>query len=81
MNNSEYNILKRYSVAQGYETGGNSTIAGMELTNPSIDFPALANAFGVTAQRVTHADEIEPAIKNGLRSGRPNLIEIVIGTS
>jgi len=81
MNNSEYNILKRYSVAQGYETGGNSTIAGMELTHPSIDFPALANAFGVTAQRVTHVDEIEPAIKNGLRSGRPNLIEIVIGTS
>lgn len=80
MNNSEYNILKRYSVAQGYETNGNSTIAGMELTEPSIDFSALAKAFGVVAHRVTHADEIQPAIKEGIRSGRPNLIEIIIGT-
>ncbi len=45
MNNAEYNILKRYSVAQGYETGGNSTIAGMELDTPYIDFQALATAF------------------------------------
>lgn len=78
MNNSEYNILKRYSVAQGYEKDGNSTIAGMELTDPPIDFTALAKAFGVISQRVTYADEIEPAIRKGLTSGGPNLVEIVI---
>lgn len=78
MNNSEYNILKRYSVAQGYEKDGNSTIAGMELTDPPIDFTALAKAFGVISQRVTYADEIEPAIRKGLASGGPNLVEIVI---
>ncbi len=81
MNNSEYNILKRYSVAQGYEKGGNSTIAGMELTDPAIDFAALAKAFGVVSQRVTYPDEIAPAIRKGLTSGQPNLVEIVIGTS
>jgi len=81
MNNSEYNILKRYSVAQGYEIGGNSTIAGMELTDPPIDFAALTKAFGVASQRVTYADEIEPAVRKGLASGQPNLVEIVIGTS
>jgi benzoylformate decarboxylase len=79
MNNSEYNILKRYSVIQGYEAEGNSTIAGMELVDPSIDFLALASAFGVASQRVTHADEVEPAIRKALQSGHPNLIEIVIG--
>lgn len=81
MNNAEYNILKRYFVAQGYETGGNSTIAGMELDKPYIDFQALATAFGITARRVSRADEIQPAIQEGLSSGRPNLIEIVISTS
>lgn len=81
MNNSEYNILKRYSVAQGYEKGGNSTIAGMELSDPPIDFAALAKAFGVASQRVASADEIAPAVRRGLSSGHPNLVEIVIGTS
>jgi benzoylformate decarboxylase len=81
MNNSEYNILKRYSVAQGYEKDGNSTIAGMELTDPPIDFTAIAKAFGVVSQRVKYADEIEPAIRKGLTSGQPNLVETVIGTS
>ncbi|KQY48615.1 thiamine pyrophosphate-binding protein [Rhizobium sp. Root483D2] len=81
MNNAEYNILKRYSVAQGYEKGGNSTIAGMELTDPPIDFAALAQAFGVTSQRVASADVIAPAVHRGLSSGQPNLVEIVIGTS
>jgi benzoylformate decarboxylase len=71
MNNSEYNILKRYSVIQGYEAEGNSTIAGMELVDPSIDFLALASAFGVASQRVTHADEVEPAIRKALQSGHP----------
>ncbi|WP_025591355.1 thiamine pyrophosphate-binding protein [Agrobacterium tumefaciens] len=81
MNNAEYNILKRYSVAQGYEKGGNSTIAGMELSDPPVDFAALAKAFGVTSQRVASADEIAPAVRRGLSSGEPNLVEIVIGTS
>ncbi|WP_337268775.1 thiamine pyrophosphate-binding protein [Oryzifoliimicrobium ureilyticus] len=80
MNNAEYNILKRYSVAQGYERQGNSTIAGMELVDPAIDFTSLASAFGIQARRASHADEIGPMIKNAIASGRPNLVEIAIGT-
>jgi benzoylformate decarboxylase len=81
MNNSEYNILKRYSLAQGYEEGGNSTIAGMEINNPSIDFTALATAFGITSQRVTSASEIERVVRRAVSSGQPNLVEIVIAAS
>jgi benzoylformate decarboxylase len=80
MNNAEYNILKRYSVAQGYEKEGNSTIPGMEITAPSIDYLALANALGVRAQRTTSVDQIEPMIRSAVLSGEPNLVEIVIGT-
>lgn len=79
MNNSEYNILKRYSVAQGYEEGGNSTVAGIELKNPSIDFSALATAFGIASRRVTNAGEITLAVQQAILSGQPNLVEIVIG--
>lgn len=78
MNNSEYNILKRYSVAQGYEHEGNSTIPGMELIDPTIDFGALATAFGLSACKVTRVEEIEEAIRAGIHSGSPNLVELVI---
>lgn len=80
MNNAEYNILKRYSVAQGYEQHGNSSIPGMELSDPRVDFLALASAMGVPARRATRVDEIEPLIQAGVMSGEPNLVEIVIGT-
>jgi benzoylformate decarboxylase len=80
MNNSEYNVLKRYSVAQGYEQQGISTIPGMELSNPPIDFIALSKGLGVEAQRVTAVDQIAPNVEAGVLSGRPNLVEIVIGT-
>lgn len=81
MNNSEYNILKRYSIAQGYEQGGNSTIAGMELNDPPVDFVALAKAFGLAAHRIRHADGIPTAIRQSVGSGLPSLIEIVIDQS
>lgn len=80
MNNAEYNILKRYSVAQGYEKHGNSTIPGMEIVDPSIDFISLATALGVRAHRATRVDEIEPLIRAAVSSGEPNLVEVVIGT-
>ncbi|MDQ0996293.1 benzoylformate decarboxylase [Phyllobacterium ifriqiyense] len=79
MNNAEYNILKRYSVAQGYERSGGSSIAGMELNDPAIDFQALAAAFGLPSRRIDYADEIEPTISAAVQSGKPNLVEITIG--
>ncbi|WP_025424383.1 thiamine pyrophosphate-dependent enzyme [Sodalis praecaptivus] len=76
MNNAEYNILKRYSVAQGYEAG---TIPGMEINDPAIDYRALATAMGVKSRRVTLSSEISDAVREAVASLEPRLIEIVIG--
>jgi benzoylformate decarboxylase len=50
----------------------------MDLTDPRVDFPALAASMGVPARRVTAAADIAPAIEAGIRSGGANLVEVVV---
>jgi acetolactate synthase-1/2/3 large subunit len=47
-----------------------------ELYSP--DFAALAKSFGVTSHTVTHAGEIEDAIKTAIAANRPYLIEVPV---
>lgn len=78
MNNSEYNILRKYALAQGY--GANRDIPGLEIKDPAIDFMALAAAMGVGSCLVTRAEDIALAVRAGIASQLPNLVEIRIGT-
>lgn len=77
-NNAEYNILKRYATLQGYLVKGNSAIPGMDLADPYIDFPALARAFGIAARQVHKPGDIGEAVRAGVASHKPNLVEIVL---
>ena len=47
-----------------------------ELYSP--DFAALAKAFGVASHRVTHAGEIEDAIRHAVAANRPYLVEVPV---
>jgi benzoylformate decarboxylase len=79
MNNREYNILKNFMKSQEtYVAARSNRFIAMDLDDPAIDFSALGRAFGVPARCVTRAADIAPAIEAGIRSGAPNLIEIVI---
>jgi acetolactate synthase-1/2/3 large subunit len=51
-----------------------SRYAGTTLTNP--DFVKIAQAFGVTAERITKIDEIDAAIERGLAAKAPYFIEV-----
>jgi hypothetical protein len=53
----------------------------LDITNPAIDFLALATSMGVCAQRVDRAGDIAPAIEASIASGVPNLIEIPISAA
>ena len=50
----------------------------MDLVYPRIDLPALAASMGVPARRIERAGDIAPAIEAGIRSGKPNLVEVVV---
>jgi len=80
MNNREYNILKQFMISQPHYnlTPKISTIA-MDITDPFIDYIALANSMGVPAVKIHKSMHISDAIAAGIASGRPNLVEIVLG--
>ena len=79
MNNREYNILKNFMKSQPHylSTRANRYIA-MDITDPPIDYIALAAAMGVKARRVERASDIAGAVEDGIASGLPNVIEIPI---
>jgi benzoylformate decarboxylase len=48
------------------------------LANPSVNFAALAEGFGVTGYRVTKPSELVPAIEKAFASGAPTLLDVSI---
>jgi benzoylformate decarboxylase len=80
INNRSYGILKNAAArsALNYAAPFVNGFLGMELTDPLMDFIALAKAFGLPALRVAHATDIASAIEAGIESGLPNLVEIPV---
>ncbi len=52
--------------------------ASFDLSNPDIQFAALAQAMGVPGVRVERAEQIRPAIREALNHDGPFLIDLVI---
>ena len=79
INNAEYNILKTFMKGQAhYASVRANRFIAMDLTDPRIDFLALAASMGVPGRRVTRAADIAPAIEAGIRSVEANLVEVVV---
>jgi len=79
MNNLEYNILKSFMRSRtGYIAARTNRFIAMDLTDPAIEFQALARSMGVPSRRVDKAADIAPAVEAGIASGKTNLIEILI---
>ena len=53
----------------------------MDITDPAVDYLALAQSFGIPAQRIERADDIAGALEEAIGSGGPNLIEIPIAAT
>jgi benzoylformate decarboxylase len=82
MNNREYNILKNFLKAQpNYLSARRNRFIAMEVTEPAVDYLAMAQSYGVPARRIERAGDIAPAIEAGIASGQANLIEIVISAT
>jgi benzoylformate decarboxylase len=79
MNNLEYNILKSFMRSRtGYVAARTNRFIAMDLTDPAIEFQALARSMGVPSRRIDKAADIAPAVEAGIASGKTNLIEILI---
>jgi benzoylformate decarboxylase len=81
LNNGSYRILKQRTKAlRGYaeQTG---TYVAMDLTDPPIDFLALARSFGLRAERAETVAEAVQALRGALDGTGPTLIDVMLDPS
>lgn len=71
-NNRGYRILKERLVS----FRKTDRFVGMDIADPGIDFVGLAESMGVRSRRVENPDDIDGAVREGIASGTPNLIDM-----
>lgn len=77
-NNSSYRILKQRTRAIGDHSARENRFVAMDLTEPAIDFMALATAHGVQGVRVESIPALIEAFTAALASDTPTLIEVPV---
>jgi benzoylformate decarboxylase len=73
-NNRSYRIIKDRLVSMRKT----DQFVAMDMVDPAIDFVAIAQGFGVAAERIERAADIDAAVRTAVSSRKPALIEIVI---
>jgi len=73
-NNRSYRILKERLVSMRKS----ERFVGMDLRDPEIDFVALAQSMGVAARRIVDPQALAPALREAMRQGGPQLVEVMI---
>jgi benzoylformate decarboxylase len=74
INNRSYRIIKERLVA----SRRSDRFVGMDLRDPEIDFVSVAEGLGMQAQRISDPREISSVLNKAVRSGAPNLVEVVV---
>jgi acetolactate synthase I/II/III large subunit len=75
-NNRKYAVLKREFLNLGIGNPGQRALDMFELTRPDLDWVHLAKGMGVSATRVTSLGAFARALRDGLESDGPTLIEV-----
>jgi benzoylformate decarboxylase len=77
-NNGSYRILKQRTHALKGFSAADDVYVGMDLDQPRIDFVGLARSLGVAGEHVEKAADVGGAIRRGLASGGPYLVDVSI---
>jgi benzoylformate decarboxylase len=80
-NNAGYRILKQRTRALGDHSARENRYVAMDLTEPAIDFMALAQAHGVAGVCVESIPALIAAFQAALASDAPTLIEVPVARS
>jgi acetolactate synthase-1/2/3 large subunit len=76
LSNHSYGILHIELRRAGIGAGGPAARRLLDLTNPSLDFCALARGLGVPARRVERAEDLVTALETAYAEPGPALIEV-----
>ncbi len=80
-NNASYRILKQRTLALKGFSAEDDQYVGMDLVNPRIDYVGMAKALGVPGELVEKGVDIGAAVKRGLASGGPYLVDVHIDSA
>lgn len=78
LNNRSYAILNLELSRVGAVDPGPAALSMLDLSNPEMDFTALARGMGVTAERATTAEEFTAALEKALAHPGPSLVEAIL---
>jgi acetolactate synthase I/II/III large subunit len=78
LSNRSYAILNIELHRVGADAGGPQARRLLDLTEPDLDFCALAQGMGVPAHRAESADDLADALERGFAEDGPSLIEVLI---
>ena len=81
LNNRSYRILKQRMGALAGAPSGQNYFFGLDITEPPIDFVGLAQSLGVAATPATTLPEVTKALREGLASTAPRLVEVMLDTT
>ena len=73
-NNKGYRIIKERLVSMQ----GSDRFIGMDINDPAIDYCQMAQSMGMPSIKVSDPSELDAALKAGIQSGKPNLIEVAV---
>jgi acetolactate synthase-1/2/3 large subunit len=74
--NQDYAVLKREFAYLGVGNAGARATAMFEIGRPDLDWTLLAKGMGVPGARVTSLDAFGKALREGLETEGPTLIEV-----
>jgi benzoylformate decarboxylase len=77
-NNRQYRAVKQVVPGADPAAAPFERNLGADLTDPAVDFPAVAAGFGVQAARIERAGDLGPALEEALGQDGPSLIEVPI---
>jgi benzoylformate decarboxylase len=77
-NNRRYGVLQNVATGLGYANAVAGRFVGMDITDPAVDFEALARSMGVPSARANDRGAIGAAVAEAMRRDGPSLIEIAI---
>ena len=76
--NRKYQILQIELARVGAQSMNKKTLDMLDLSNPDLDFVALAKGMGVGATRATTADEFNHQFEAAMKESGPRLIEAML---
>ncbi|MGI8709927.1 MAG: acetolactate synthase large subunit [Acidimicrobiales bacterium] len=77
-NNSSYAVLNMELARVGATAGGPRAKEMLDLTDPDLDFVALATGMGVPATRATTAEELVDQLRTAFDTPGPRVIEAIV---